>query len=691
MADIFHTLHVTAYRHYPRRGTPNLCLNSAGTKMFVCAGGGSSTMDDVRMMVYDLINNTVSYVAAGVTWAGGTDPYGPSSESVAQGEVGVETANEFRVVLMTSDAQNPWSDYAMFEGTFNVETELWVTKSHTYTFDIDVHSTHLSRLWYIDGKSVFVGYGTSGASMGVKYHRHGIWYKDTVWTTITDETTAAEANGTVSLSQYSEWEADDDVIVHFDSYDDANWVGWEDWVGWDDPTWVDNTRQVRTNSQYHEPIRAYTGINCNCYITGGVSKNLTFVQSKNSNQTASTTPDPSLYLIDPVYYQVNPTETFVQYIVGTWKFNSGDPLSYGIMVLGSDDLITDYYEFSTQSTASYIAGVFHIWEDEDDIHYAGYNQTLDFMYHRIGKGSVSNDAEGVLLRGEATLASTADIKYINEAEGALLRGEATLLGTVEFLISPDIIVDGDFTRNQSTILGSGSVLLELAVSEADLIRGNSILDGYATLIQPFVNCSGALIRGQSVLDCDIRNQFFYFYSVESYTDVAKTKSVLENVRFTATINGTDYPMTGFSIRSSLVNSELTISNTIECRFYMTPAQMDIIIPLIDSGILTIKSLYNFGSTSVETTLFTGVVRSAIKRVLTPFSMVTANNSEFPSSSGIYEPPSPIMISGSMSRLEFDHVIKPKDTVLIDGSERVINRVVSYNYNGSGSFTEVYYG
>ena len=45
----------------------------------------------------------------------------------------------------------------------------------------------------------------------------------------------------------------------------------------------------------------------------------------------------------------------------------------------------------------------------------------------------------------------------------------------------------------------------------------------------------------------------------------------------------------------------------------------------------------------------------------------------------------------MSRLDFDPTLNPNDSIVIDGSERLINRIVSYNYTDSGAFTEVYYG
>lgn len=678
------------HRQAVASGRRGLCLNSAKTKFFIASVTSGSGLKP-QMLVYTFSTNIISFDEANVTWQS-TDPYPDGYYSVAQSEVGDFGTNLVDAVAMYSDAENPWSDYGVFHGQYNVETELWTSHSHVYApFDPLTHTGGASKIFKIDSKLHFIAFGESLSDMGTPYARRGHWTLDgTTWVIVSDADANTPGAFSAAETKYSYYDSDADrdrVLIK------ASW-NTSDSRCFLHPYPVTSSNETRAifDMEGNEPINAYPdspdeGLECFLTTSG---TNILFTKARISSST-SYDPDASLYEFNVLHYQKHATLGYAEFIVASWRFSSGDSLVWGIVRLNASIQITDYYEFAAQDSGSnVIDGIFHIWEDTSTLYYAGYTTAYYCYYHEIDKAGTPNNINGELLRGNSIASGSVEIKYINNIDGSLVRGISALYGTLTVEQAPDNILSGSLIRGNSIIDGAFDVQLRL-VLQGVLLRGNSIVDSFIRLIQPFVDCDGDLVRGKSELDSDIRNQFFYFYQLEFFTNIAKSNTVLENIRFIADIDGTEYPMTGFAIRSNLVNSDTEISNLIDCRFSMTSDEIDIIIPEIGTAVLTIKSVYNFGSSSVETELFSGILESALKRNLTDFANVKASNNETVSSSGTYTADKVITVSGAMSRLEFEPTLKPNDSIVIDGSERLINRIVSYNYTDSGAFTEVYYG
>jgi len=262
---------------------------------------------------------------------------------------------------------------------------------------------------------------------------------------------------------------------------------------------------------------------------------------------------------------------------------------------------------------------------------------------------------------------------------------------IRFKLLLEASITGDLVRGNSILLGSIGVFdPDTNYVSGNLIRGNSSLSGDIDIYYVLA-ISGNLIRGNSELSGTVSITLVKHYLIQLFSNVSKTNAILESLRFEADINGVKFPLIGFAIRSTLIKTDTEISNIAELKLYMSDEDIVTYNGLIGTAVLMINSIYNFGSTSTETTLFSGILDDLTKRTLSNFIVAKASNQKSVSGISTVTPGQIVLLSGSMSRLAFDPTVQPNDHIKIDGSTRIARRVTHYNYINYNAYTEVYYG
>ncbi|MCU7836539.1 MAG: hypothetical protein KZQ83_14980 [gamma proteobacterium symbiont of Taylorina sp.] len=361
----------------------------------------------------------------------------------------------------------------------------------------------------------------------------------------------------------------------------------------------------------------------------------------------------------------------------TWNGDSETYIAQVIRVTGAETYNTLHYKTAIGDTAS-------IWCYE----YSPVDTGTNRAWLHGGGGdngtmlSVNNDSTSVNIAQNLTGTGSGDVacRLYSKQLGIppynyQAYNNSNEKNIVAFVITfyeasaTEVLADGNLTSTVSVLSGSGYQAVDgLIPANGNLTSTVSTLSGTAENIAPAFD-----------------------YVVELFSNISKSTAKLESLRFTMDINDIDYPLIGFTIRSKLVNLGIEISNILEIRVFLSNAEIESLISLIGTATVTIKSIYNFGSTDVETIFFSGVLDDIQKRTLSAWSNVISSNNETSSGSGTHIIDNPILLSTTMARLEFDHTIKPNDYISIDGSNRKANKVTSYNYLEYGAFSEVHYG
>ena len=628
------------------RRTP--IVNTARTKTYVAVSRQPSTgfsSTGIDMIVWEPIpSNTITRISSNVTFGGAIDN---RFEQINE----TEYAGIIYVVGLSRDGAGDEPDMYIFYGEFVIATELWQNVEHVesplspFPSAIPNHSLNygMSPIYRTTlGTILFCSWSTPDSIMGNKYRRVGVYYRIAgVWDELTDPIDTENYDGSIT-SVYL-----DPVTDTFRGLSD-----YEMWEFTDSPSpsisvvYQDQTYGM--NSQ--EPDYFYPNTGALSTWSDGFA---------GTKRVATTTPSQSAYATVN-YSSINPLLDDLDY--DTWTRGHNGSIYFPKYMVGK----VIYDSITTYRTL---------------VEFDSSGNIIQILYN---DGSFGVARNGVLFVENSTLiywgfqgfSTNAELKFYYDdftpptslnVDGILTRGNSTLTGSVT-LIDPNAVnLAGNLIRGNSTLAGSVNIQLDTSVSSGNLIRGNSMLSGEASLGN------------------------FKKYLLELFSNISKTNAILESLRFEAEIDRVKFPLIGFTIRATLIKTDTEISNIAELKIYMTDAEIVTYNALIGTAVLTINSIYNFGSTSTETTLFSGTLDDLTKRTLSNFIVAKASDQEILSGVATIIPDKVVLLAGSMSRLKFDPTIKPNDKIIIDGSQRIARRVTHYNYVGYNAYTEVYYG